>query len=54
MQTWEIEFEDGTVERFDAEGATEAMNIADKWYARKFNTLLSEFGIASCREVACG
>ncbi len=48
---WQIEFEDGTVRDFDAESGTEAMNTADAWYARKFDTLLSEIGIIGCREV---
>lgn len=51
MQTWEIEFEDGTINIFDAKSGKDAMTAADEWYARKFETLLSEIGIIGCREV---
>lgn len=51
MQTWEIEFEDGTINTFDAESGKEAMFDADVWYSRQFNKLLSEVGIIGCREV---
>lgn len=51
MDTFEIEFEDGTIKDFEADSGKAAMYAADVWYAREFETLLSEVGIIGCREV---
>lgn len=49
---FEIEFEDGTSEKFHAESGTEAMRTAEEWFAREHGLLLTEVGIFGCREVA--
>jgi len=49
---YEIEFTDGSLEKFEADSGVDAMRIAEVWFARKYGKLLTEIGIFGCREVA--